>query len=94
MTKEESARFYFANLAADVTRMAKAVEEGNTKRYDELLKHARATLAHLRTTNRHEAYEEGLLMLRAVPLSEKSDLPRLRSYLDTLVASFTLVPGL
>lgn len=65
----KDARFYFANLGADVARCIKAAQIGNEKRYDESLNRARMTLRRLRDTQRPEAYEEGLLLLRGLSLA-------------------------
>ena len=68
MTKD--ARFYFANLGADVARCIKAVQSGDEKRYVDSLGRARTTLVYLR--QRPEAYEEGTLLLRGLVLARES----------------------
>ncbi|MEK7140021.1 MAG: hypothetical protein AAB805_01745 [Patescibacteria group bacterium] len=63
---DRNAQFYFGNLGADVMRCVLAAQAGDEKKYDDSLARAQKTLAHLRTTQRPEAYEEGLLLLRAL----------------------------
>jgi hypothetical protein len=67
MTRD--ARFYFANLGADVARCISALRAGDEARYEDSLERAYGTLNHLRTAHRPEAYEEGLLMLRGLSLA-------------------------
>jgi hypothetical protein len=84
------AKFYFANLGADVARCIKAAETGNEKRYEDSLARARATLAHLRTTGRLEAYEEGLLMLRGLEYARTNNaLKSFQSHTSVLSAQFS-----
>ena len=59
-------RLCFANLCADVSRCIKASKERNGARYTDSLDRAYKTLHLLRTLKRPEAYEEGLLLLRAL----------------------------
>ena len=66
MKYKQDARFYFANLGVDVARCVSAVNSGNMKRFSDSLKCAHKTLSFLRDSNRPEAYEEGLLLLRAL----------------------------
>ena len=61
-----NARFYFANLCADVARCIKALESDDDKRYTDSLLRAHKTLTYLHGANRPEAYEEGLLLLRGL----------------------------
>lgn len=91
-----NAAFYFANLCADVSRCAAAAERGDETRYHASLSRAWHTLAHLRTTHRPEAYEEGLLMLRGLALArEQISLQSFRHSIDALVGHFTsLTPRL
>ena len=63
---EGTAQFYFANLGADILRCSLAIEEGKSGRYQSSLRRARRTLLKLRDCRRPEAYEEGLLLLRAM----------------------------
>ena len=82
------ARFYFANLGADITRCIRAAKDGNETRYDESRARARNTLASIRRANRPEAYEEGLLLLRALEYAkEDGNLPTFNDQVNALVAS-------
>ncbi len=84
------ATFYFANLGADVTRCINAAKQGDESRYDDSLSRARGTLEQLRKTGRPEAYEEGLLMLRALALSRTTPqtLTSFQNELNALIAPF------
>lgn len=62
----KNAQFYFANLGADVMRCVVAAQAGDEKKYEDSLTRAQKTLSFLRATGRLEAYEEGLLLLRAL----------------------------
>jgi hypothetical protein len=62
----KDARFYFANLGADVARCVAALHAGDEKRYKDSLDRAYRTLTFIRNANRPEAYEEGMLMIRGV----------------------------
>ena len=66
---ERSARFYFANLAADVMRCVNAAERQDESRYQSSLARARTTLRHLQPIR--GAYEEGLLLLRALAFAKE-----------------------
>ena len=85
------AAFYFANLGADVSRCINAVKEGNEIRYEDSLSRAYQTLELLHKTERPEAYEEGLLMLRGLALARTT--PEALSYfqtsLDSLISVFS-----
>lgn len=84
MTRD--ARFYFANLGADVARCLRAAEDGNEKRYADSLDRAYHTLNYLR--NHPEAHEEGLLLLRGLAFA-KGDADSRRNFsnvLDRLIA--------
>ena len=74
-----SARFYFANLCADVMRCIVAAEASDTERYRSSLARARTTLAGLHNTRRFEAYEEGLLLLRALEHAREGNTPAYRT---------------
>lgn len=67
------AKFYFANLGADVTRCVSALQSGNLARYEDSLARARKTLSRLRGANRPEAYEEGLLLLSGLEYARQSN---------------------
>ncbi len=68
---DRNAQFYFRNLGADVMRCARAAQAGDEKRYDDSFVLAQKTLAYLRTMRSPEAYEEGLLLLRALFYARK-----------------------
>lgn len=51
------ARFYFANLGADVARCVAAAQKGNEQRYKDSLDRGYRTLDFLRRAQRPEAYE-------------------------------------
>ena len=61
-------QFIFANLCADALRCVTALEAGNIDRYKDSLARAYRTLSFLRPLGRPEAYEEGILLCRAVQL--------------------------
>lgn len=83
------ARFYFANLGADVARCIAATERGNEKHYQDSLDRAYATLNHLRGAARPEAYEEGQLMLRALEYARtEHTLPGFSEHLNKLIAAY------
>ncbi len=74
------ARFYFANLGADASRCMSAMREGDEERYQDSLERGYQTLDYLQHSERPEAYEEGLLMLRGVALAHED--PALRAGLE------------
>jgi len=83
------AKFYFANLGADVTRCVSALQSGNIARYEDSLARARKTLSHLREADRPEAYEEGLLLLSGLEYARQDNkLESFRSNVNALTASF------
>ena len=63
-----TAAFYFANLGADIIRAARATDET----YEASIERVKRTLQLLRTCGRPEAYEEGLLMERALIYARES----------------------
>lgn len=86
MTKD--ARFYFANLGADVVRCIKAAQTGDEKRYQESLGRARTTLKHIREAHRPEAYEEGLLLVRELTYARRAGtLERFDTHVNALMLS-------
>lgn len=86
----KDARFYFANLGADVARCVSAAEKGNTERYEDSLERAHLTLDFLRNANRPEAYEEGLLLLRALEYArEGGTLSEFDDSLNELIAEYS-----
>ena len=89
MTRD--ARFYFANLGADVARCLRAAEDGNEKRYADSLDRAYGTLNYLR--NRPEAREEGLLLLRGLAFVKNDSVLRqnFSQVLDQLIAQIQFV---
>ena len=91
MTRD--AGFYFANLGADVSRCVSAARQGNESRYEDSLARAYRTLESLRATNRPEAYEEGLLMLRGLVFAREipESLASFQSSLNSLVGVFSVL---
>ncbi|MHB8710615.1 MAG: hypothetical protein ACYC6X_03645 [Minisyncoccota bacterium] len=85
------AAFYFANLGADVSRCITAAKQGNEARYEDSLSRAYRTLEQLHKTERPEAYEEGLLMLRGLALARATPeaLASFQSSLDALIFVFS-----
>lgn len=84
------AKFYFANLGADVTRCVSALQSGNLARYEDSLARARKTLSHLREAGRPEAYEEGLLLLSGLEYArENNTLQSFRINVNALSATFS-----
>ena len=57
-----TAAFYFGNLGADIIRAARATDAA----YEANMQRVLRTLGLLRAHNRPEAYEEGLLLMRAI----------------------------
>jgi len=88
MTRD--AAFYFANLGADVSRCITASKQGDTTRYEDSLSRAYRTLEDLHKTERLEAYEEGLLMLRGFALARATpeSLASFQTSLDSLISVF------
>ena len=91
MTRD--AKFYFANLGADVSRCLRAADDGNEDRYNDSLDRAYHTLDYLR--NRPEVHEEGLLLLRGLAFAKDSKNSRnsfrnsLNKYIATLRGIYT-----
>jgi hypothetical protein len=89
---KKDAKFFFANLGADVARCASAAQEEDEQLYSASLGRAHKTLEYLRAANRPEAYEEGLLLLRGLQYArEDKTLARFRSDLNRLIAPFAVV---
>jgi len=86
-----TARFYFANLCADVSRFLKARAERNETRAQDALSRAYRTLSFLRNAGRPEAYEEGLLLLRGAVLAAEERLEETRAALDALARQYHTV---
>jgi hypothetical protein len=86
---KRDARFYFANLGADVARCISAGVSGDEARYLDSLDRAYQTLAHLRAAGRPEAYEEGTLLLRGLEYSKRSHmLPAFDEHVSALIAEY------
>ena len=84
------ARFYFANLGADVARCVAALQAGNIARYEDSLARSQKTLALLREVKRPEAYEEGLLLLSGLEYARQDgNLESFQSNVNALTASFS-----
>lgn len=84
------ARFYFASLGADAMRCIAAAKAGDEARYQDSLDRAYQTLSYLRTAGRPEAYEEGLLLLRAVELSREGNiLASVNDHLNSLILEYS-----
>ncbi len=87
-----NARFYFGNLIADTLRCIKALEAGDENRYMQSLSRARKSLSYLRSAQRPEAYEEGLLLVYGLTLARASDrVNHFKTQLERLALSFTMV---
>jgi hypothetical protein len=92
MKYNKDARFYFANLGVDVARCVSAAELGDNERFNESLKHARRTLSFLRYADRPEAYEEGLLLMRALEYARiENRLKKFNQDLNSLIAQYAPV---
>ncbi len=83
----DKASFYFANLGADVMRCALAVESESENEYQSSLKRAHSTLRRVQAEGRPEAYEEGLLLLRALEFARSTmNTPAFREQLNSIIA--------
>ena len=83
----KDAKFYMANLGADISRCAAAAQAGDDMRYQESLGRAYRTLAFVHEASRPEAYEEGLLMLRGLEYARAShSLVMFRAHIDDFCA--------
>ena len=86
------ARFYFANLGADIARCISAERAHDVARYQRSSERARATIVHLRSTGQQGAYEESLLLLRALAYArERGRLDVFESQLNKIIAVFAPV---
>jgi len=74
-----------------VSRCITAAQQRNEKRYDDSLTRAHRTLEFLRKTERPEAYEEGLLMLRGLALARATPeaLASFQVSLNSLISTFS-----
>lgn len=87
---KKDAQFYFANLGVDVGRCVSALQKGNNERYEDHLAEAYRTLEFLRDAGRSEAYEEGLLLLRALEYArEDNKLSEFNDQLNELIAEYS-----
>lgn len=88
----KDARFYFGNLLADIVRSAMAAEKGDEARYADSVARTHKTLAHLRTACRPEAYEEGLLLTRALSHAKaRGTIHAFRARLAPLMRDFAAI---
>ena len=87
---KKDARFYFANLGVDVARCVSASLKKNDERYEGHIAEAYRTLAFLHSAHRPEAYEEGLLLLRALEYArEDNKLPEFNDQLNALIEEYS-----
>lgn len=91
MKQNRDAVFYFANLGADVSRCVSAAQQRDEARYQDSLSRAYRTLDAFHQTNRPEAYEEGLLLLRGLALARATPATLLsfQSSLNSLIGTFS-----
>ena len=83
---DRNARFYSANLGADVMRCAVAAEKRDIAEYEASLVRARHTLVYLHNAGRLEYYEEGLLLIRTLEYARISgELESFRKNLNQLI---------
>lgn len=87
---EKDAKFYFANLGADVARCIAAAQNDDDERYKTSLTRARSTLQHLRKLHAYTAYEEGLLLLRGLSFAKaRGKLKQLSNMLNTMITQIS-----
>ena len=85
---KRDAAFYFANLGADISRCVSAAQVNDNESYDDSIDAAYHTLAHI--TDRPEAYEEGLLLLRALEYARRDHaLPIFSKNLNALIEEYS-----
>lgn len=88
---KRDARFYFANLGADVSRCISASREGDDASYQDSIESAYDTLSYL--IDRPEAYEEGLLLLSGLKHAQEANkLPEFQNSLDELMGEYSPLP--
>mgnify|MGYP001607333747 FL=1 len=88
----KDARFYFANLGADIARCVAATERGDTQRYEDSLDRAYQTLSHLRAAKRPEAYEEGTLLLSGLEIARREkNLTNYSLAVNQLIAEYSSI---
>jgi hypothetical protein len=86
-----SARFYFANLGADILRSSVAASD--PVRYESSMLRVWRTLELLRDTGRPEAYEEGLLLTRALEYArESNELDSFKNKLNRIMETLAFLP--
>lgn len=87
---KKDARFYFANLGADVARCISSLQANHNERYRDSLDRAYHTLAFLREINRPEVYEEGLLLLRGLEQARtERTLPVFKREVTQLITEYS-----
>jgi hypothetical protein len=87
---QRNARFYFANLGADIVRCISVSD--NPTRYKHSLDRVWLTLNKLRTVERPEAYEEGLLLTRALEYARRTkELNSFRSNVNKMIEQIMLL---
>lgn len=85
---KRDAAFYFANLGADISRCVSAAKLNDNESYDDSIDAAYRTLAYI--TDRPEAYEEGLLLLRALEYARRDNaLPIFNKNLNALIEEYS-----
>ncbi|MEK7098719.1 MAG: hypothetical protein AAB908_02345 [Patescibacteria group bacterium] len=85
---KRDAAFYFANLGADISRCVAAARDNDAAAYDDSIDAAYRTLAYI--TNRPEAYEEGLLLLRGLEYArEENRLSEFNNQLNELITEYS-----
>ena len=85
---KRGAAFYFANFGADISRCVAAAREHDTVAYDDSIDAAYRTLSYI--TDRPEAYEEGLLLLRGLEYArEDNRLSEFNDQLNELIAEYS-----
>ncbi len=85
---KKDAAFYFANLGADISRCITAAQQHDRESFKDSIDSAYRTLAYI--TDRPEAYEEGLLMLRGLELARADNrLPQFNENLNELIAEYS-----
>ena len=89
---KKDARFYFANLGADVARCVSAAQMNDETRYQDSLARSYRTLSYLRTAQRPEAYEEGMLLLRGLQeAKETNQVLGFATHSSALIAQYSLI---
>lgn len=85
---KRDAAFYFANLGADISRCISAAQHNDSESYDDSIDAAYRTLGYI--TDRPEAYEEGLLLLRGLEYARRDQsLPTFNENLNALMEEYS-----